>query len=77
LRVQETEVFAPEHAAEGGGVVAGGVGFAVHHGGEGRCVFHYDGELAVVETQLGPVVDVAASADGNAVVDNEELKCIC
>jgi hypothetical protein len=47
--VQEAHVFAPEHATESGGVAAGDVGLAVHHGGEGLGVFHYDGELAVVE----------------------------
>ena len=31
LGVQEAHVLAPEHAAEGRGVLAGGVGFAVHH----------------------------------------------
>jgi len=77
LRVEETHVFAPEHAAEGGGVVAGGIRLAVHHGGEWCCVFHYDGELTVVEAQLRSVVDVAASADGDAVVDDEKLKVMC
>lgn len=36
-------------------------------------VFHYDCELAVVEAELGAVVDVAAAADCDAVVDDEEL----
>lgn len=67
-------MFAPEHAAEGGGVLAGGVGLAVHHGGEGSSVFHDDGELTVVEAQLGSVIDVAASADSDAIVDDEKLK---
>jgi len=49
LGVEQAEVLAPEHAAEGGGVVTGGVGLTVHHRGEGSGVFHYDGELAVVE----------------------------
>jgi hypothetical protein len=31
LRVQEAEVLTPEHAAEGGGVLAGYVGLAIHH----------------------------------------------
>jgi hypothetical protein len=74
LGVQEAEVLAPQHAAEGRGVLAGGVGLAVHHGGEGRGVFHDDSELAVVEAELGAVVDVAAAADCDAVVDDEELQ---
>jgi hypothetical protein len=36
-------------------------------------VFQYDCELAVVEAELGAVVDVAAAADCDAVVDDEEL----
>jgi hypothetical protein len=66
-------MLAPEHAAEGCGVVAGGVGLAVHHGGQGLGVLHHNRELAIVEAELGAVVDVAAAADCDAVVDDEEL----
>lgn len=73
---EETEVLAPEHAAESGGVVACGVGLAVHEGLQGQGVFHDDGELGVVEAELGAVVDVAAAADDDAVVYDEELRGI-
>ena len=50
---EEAEVFAPEEAAEGGGVVAGFVGCAVHGAVDEVLVFHDDGEFAVVDAELG------------------------
>jgi hypothetical protein len=55
----QAEVLAPEHAAEGGGVVACGVVLAVHLRWEFFGVLHDDAELGVVETELTAVVDVA------------------
>ena len=46
-------MFAPEEAAERGGVVACAVGLAVHGAVEEVLVFHDDGEFAVVDAELG------------------------
>lgn len=46
---EEAEMFAPEKTAQGGGVVAGFVGLAVHSAVEEVLVFHYDGEFGVVD----------------------------
>ena len=85
LRWQEAHVFAPEHAAESSGVTAGLEGLAVHGAFKDSAVFHHDGELAVVETQLGlrslvralvdeegtyAVVDVGATTDDDPVIYN-------
>lgn len=69
----EAEMFAPEDAAEGGGVVARHELFAVHFGGQGCGIFHHDREFGVVEAKLGAVVNVAAAADGDSVVSDQEL----
>ena len=46
-------MFAPEDAAERGGVVAGVVVLAIHFGLERVGVLHDDGEFRVVEAELG------------------------
>ncbi len=53
MSCEQAEMFAPEEAAEGGGVMAGFVGLAVHGTVEEVLVFHYDGEFGVVDTELG------------------------
>lgn len=50
---EEAEVFAPEHAAEGCGVVTCLVWLAVHFGFERVGVFHHDCEFGVMEAELG------------------------
>ena len=49
---KKSEVFAPEEAAERGGVVAGFERVAVHCTVDEVSVFHYNGKFAVVDTHL-------------------------
>lgn len=74
LGVDHAEMFAPEVSAQRGGVEAGLERFAVHGRLEGSRVGHDDGELAVVRAELGPVVQVARTADDRAVVGDEQLR---
>ena len=53
LRGEEAHVLAPEHAAQRGGVMPGLEGLPVHGAFEGVVVFHHDGELGVVDAELG------------------------
>lgn len=49
------------------------VGLAVHGALKDLGVFHDDGDFTVVVPELRAVVDVGGTADGDAVVDDEEF----
>ena len=48
-------------------------GLTVHGAGNEIVVFHHNGQLRVVEPELRAVVDVAASTDGDTVVDDADF----
>ena len=70
-------MLAPQHSAERGGVMTCGILLAVHQGLKWQGVFHDDGQLGVMEAELGAVVDVTGATNGDTVVHDQQLRRSC
>jgi hypothetical protein len=70
---EKTEVFTEELTSERGCVFGGAVRLTGHERVDRGGVFDHYGDFRVVVAELGPVVQVRAAADHNAVVGDEEF----